>query len=236
MTDSNETRAAHTQAGSVLDLTTALGAELRSHTPAGVTEMLAAELGQVAWMLVDSTMMARGDAATTLRMILDRASSQGVLIALDLNWQPQHWGLNPDSPPTAEVLRRFHLLAEAAALISAREKEAEWFLQTSDPVAIHSAFSQRPAVLVDHSDGTVHWCLGGRSGRLEAIDDGRAFLHRLIEGLCLHPELLGRSGPGADGVAQPDPLAGLLRHAAGSPPGETAAPADIRATSTMPVR
>jgi hypothetical protein len=227
MTSTTETPATPSQAGSVLDLTTALSAELRRHTPAGVTEMVASALGEVSWLLVDSNIVAGDDEAMSLRMIQDRASSQGVSIALNLNWQPQHWGLSPGSPPTAEVLRRFRTLAEAAALISACEKEAEWFFGNTDPIAIHNAFPQRPAVVIHDPRGTMHWCLGGRSGHLEAIDDGGAFLGRLIEGLCRHPELLGRSGGGVDAVAKPDPLADLLRHAAGSRTGATAAPGDI---------
>jgi sugar/nucleoside kinase (ribokinase family) len=160
-------------------------------------------------------MLAGRETAMSLRMLLERASAQEVSIALDLNWQPRQWGLGAGSPPTPEVLRRFRTLAEAAALISASDQEAAWFFQTSDPVSIHSAFSQKPAVLVCDSSGSLRWCLGGRSGQLQAIHHPDAFLRRLIEGLNRQPELLGHSGPGTDAVAQPEQLSNLLRQAAG---------------------
>jgi sugar/nucleoside kinase (ribokinase family) len=200
---------------STLDLTTALSAELERHTPEGATERLSAELGRLSWLLVDSTMLAGRETAMSLRMLLERASAQEVSIALDLNWQPQQWGLGAESPPTAEVLRRFHTLAEAAALISASDQEAAWFFQSSDPVAIHRAFSQKPAVLVCDSSGSLRWCLGGRSGQLEDIHHPDAFLRRLIEDLNRQPELLGHAGPGTDAVAEPEALTQLLRQAAG---------------------
>lgn len=215
MSCSTETQTTGSKASPVLDLTTTLPSELRSHTPVGVAEALSRELGDASWLLVDSNVMASGDEAMSLRMLLERASSQGVSIALDLNWQPP---TPPESPPTAEVLRRFRTLAEAAALIRATEQEAEWFFQSTDPVSIHEALPQRPAVLVGDRTGPVRWCLGGRSGSLQAVVDGDAFLSQLIDGLRRHPALLGRSGPGLDAVAQPDPLAELLRSAAEPPP------------------
>jgi sugar/nucleoside kinase (ribokinase family) len=199
---------------STLDLTTALSAELERHTPEGATERLSAELGRLSWLLVDSTMLAGRETAMSLRMLLERASAQGVSIALNLNWQPQPWGLEAGSPPTPEVLRRFHTLAEAAALISASDQEAAWFFQSSDPVSIHCAFSQKPAVLVYDSSGNLRWCLGGRSGQLEDIHHPDAFLRRLIEDLNHQPGLLGHAGPGTDAVAEPEALTQLLRQAA----------------------
>jgi hypothetical protein len=210
---------------STLDLTTALSAELQHHTPEGATERLAADLDRLTWLLVDSTMVADRDESLSLRMILERSSARGVSIALELNWQPQHWGLGPEAAPTAEVLRRFRTLAEAAALISASEQEAAWFFQTSDPVSIHSALAQRPGVLVTEPSGCLRWCLGGRSGQLRPLHNRGAVLRRLLEGLSHHPELLGHAGPGKNAVAQLEPLADLLRHAAGGGPETDATPA-----------
>lgn len=198
-----------------LDLTTALSAELERHTPEGATERLSAELGRLSWLLVDSTMLAGRESAMSLRMLLERASAQGVAIALHLDWQPRQWGLEAESPPTAEVLRRFRTLAEAATLIGASDQEAAWFFQSSDPVEIHRAFSQKPAVLVCDPSGSLRWCLGGRSGQLQDIHHTDAFLSRLIEGLTRQPELLGHAGPGTDAVAGSEALAQLLRQAAG---------------------
>jgi sugar/nucleoside kinase (ribokinase family) len=200
---------------STLDLTTALRAELEQHTPEGATERLSAELGRLSWMLVDSTMLKGRETAISLRLLLERASAQGVAIALHLNWQPQQWGLPAGSPPTAEVLRRLRTLVEAAALISASDREAAWFFQSSDPVSIHRMFAQKPAVLVCDSGGSLGWCLGGRSGQLQDVHHPDTFLRRLIEGLTRQPEGLGHPGSGTDAVAEPEALAELLRQAAG---------------------
>ncbi len=99
MTCTTPTPSAGHQAGVVLDLTAALAAELGEHTPAGATETLVPDLAGASWLLADSSVMANQDTILSLRMLLERAPSQGVALALDLNWQPRHWSLPPESPP-----------------------------------------------------------------------------------------------------------------------------------------
>ncbi len=204
-----------TNTSTVLDLTTALRERAGEHTPAGITELLTPECSRASWLLVGSNALAENDQAVALRMLLERAASLKVAIALDVRWQPQNWGLAPGSPPTSEVLRRFRTLAEASALIRTTDQEAEWFFQYTDPVRIHLTLPQRPAVLISDQQGPVRWCLGGHSGHLPATADSDAFLAVLLDGLCRHPQLLGSGGPGLDAVADPEGLADLLRSAAG---------------------
>ncbi len=198
----------------VLDLTATMPSWIKEHTPAGVTEKLVQELSGSSWLLVDTNALAGNDETLALRMILERVASVGGSIALDVGWQPKHWGLAPGSPPTTGVLRRFRTLAEAAALLSCTDQEAEWFFHETDPVRIHETLPQRPAVLISDGIEPMRWCIGGHSGHVETIANRHAFLEHLLNGLSRHPELLGGAAPGRDAVADPHSLAELLRSAA----------------------
>ena len=198
----------------VLDLTTAIPEMASEHSPAGIINMLSPELSEASWILVGSNALAFKDQAQALRMILSRATAQGTPIALDVNWQPQNWGLAPGSPPTSEVLRRFRPLAEAATMIRCTDWEAPWFFNSSDPVEIHNSLAKRPAVLICDEKRPMRWCLGGYSGDMQVTAGSHGFLAFLLDGLCQHPRLLGRFGPGLDAVADPDGLADLLLRAA----------------------
>lgn len=208
------THSTNVRSSAVLDLTTAIPAKASEHSPAGITQMLSSELTKASWLLMGSNALAVNDQAQALRMILNRATARGMPIALDINWQPQNWGLAPGSPPTSEVLRRFRPLAESASLIRCTDLEAEWFFLCCDPVRIHDTLAKRPAVLICDGKGPMRWCLGGYSGDMGATTGSRGFLAFLLDGLCRHPRLLGCFGPGLDAVADPDGLADLLLSAA----------------------
>lgn len=165
------------------------------------------------WLLVNSSTMADADRHTAMKLLLDRTASRGVSIAFDLNWQPKHWGLEDEAIPTTEVKRRLRPLSEAATLISCTASEAEAFFHSHEPVAIHEAFPQRPAVVITAEDGSVHWCLGGRSGRVSSGTGTGPNLSTLLDELCDSPELVGGDGIGTEAIADPAALSDLLRTA-----------------------
>ncbi|WP_216903538.1 PfkB family carbohydrate kinase [Synechococcus sp. CCY 9618] len=190
--------------------------------PATLAESVKPLLEEAKWLLVSTNTLTSGSSAMALDLLLKRATAQGVGIALEIDWRPGFWGLAADAAPSAEVRRRFRPLAEAATLIRCSASEAEGFFGSADPAAIHAGLPKRPAVLVLDPDGTVNWCLGGRTGTLAAVDQhspshplgvGEAFTAAVLDGLCRQPDLLEAPAPGGEGVAGPGPIEELLRFA-----------------------
>ncbi|WP_323269620.1 fructokinase [Synechococcus sp. CCY9201] len=206
---------------SMFDLFQALRDDSTPNTPAAFTEALMPEIKQSFWLLVSSNTVIDSQDTQVLPMILERAVPSGVSVALNVDWQPQLWGLPPHSPPSSEVLRRVQPLIWAAQLIHCTGEEAEMFFGTTDPVRLHNGLPQRPAVLIMDSAGDLQWCIGGLRGRLDfsMLQDHEVFLARLLDNLSTNPQLLGHAGPGVDAVADPDGLAEQLLTAAAASAG-----------------
>lgn len=202
----------------LFDLSQALQIASSADSPAALTEAMLPRIRDSFWLLVSSNSVIEAQHAQAVSMILERAIPSGVSVALDLDWQPQRWGLPPQAPPSAEVLRRVQPLAWSAQLIRCSREEAEAFFGSADPVRVHrhDSLPQRPAVLIRADSGALDWCIGGRLGSLEAsmLQDHDLFLTRLLDNLSSHPELLGNAGPGLDAVADPDGMAEQLLSAA----------------------
>jgi sugar/nucleoside kinase (ribokinase family) len=203
-------------ASGVVDFAEAFRNHAAGTTPAGLTERLLPEVNGSFWLLVTSHALADTTRHQVLQMVLTRAQPTGVSIALAVDWQPRQWGLPDDAPPTAEVMRRFRPLAQAAQLIRCSADEAESFFASDDPGTIHRQMPQKPAVLIRQRDGALAWCISGRQGHLarELLQGESGFLAHLLDNLCAHPALLGNAGPGIDAIADPDGLAQQLLNAA----------------------
>ena len=204
---------AHTE---VVAFSQALHDASAAHTPAGLTEAMLPEINESFWLLITSDALLGASQHQVLCMVLNRTAPTGVLVALDVNWQPEHWGLPPAAVPTAEVLRRFQPLAEAAALIRCNSQEAEGFFSSRDPRRIQEQLAHRPAVLVTDPGGVIRWSIGGHCGRIGAglVQNQDIFLAEMLENLCANPQLLAASGRGIQAVADPDRLCEQLLKAA----------------------
>jgi len=175
------------------------------------------------WLLVGTIPLASPPAAAALARVVEMAAGRGVPLAVDVNWRPTFWGYGPRQGPPLQIRQRIRPLLEGAALIKCAAEEADWLFEEVDPVAIHAALPQHPAVLITDGARPLRWCLGGASGTLEAfavpvVDTtgaGDAFTAGLLHGLCRGGQPVGVEG-GA--VADPrDPVmgpAGLIRFAA----------------------
>ncbi len=186
------------------------------HTPAGLTEAMLPEINGSFWLLITSDALLGASQHQVLQMVLNRTAPSSVLVALDVNWQAEHWGLPPEAGPTAEVLRRFQQLAEAAALIRCTSQEAEAFFFSRDPERIKERLAHRPAVLVTDPAGVIRWSIGGHCGRIAAglVQNPDIFLAEMLENLCANPQLLATAGRGIQAIADPDRLCEQLRKAA----------------------
>jgi len=195
----------------VIEFSAVFNEAYASHeTPAGLVETLMSDVSKASWLLITSSSLVKATECITLTMVLERAIPHGVAIALDVAWQPNSWGLEPGSKPTPEVLRRFHPLAQEASLIRCTPEEAVEFFASHDPLTIHRSLSQCPGVVITDLDGTVRWCIGGRTGTMETqmLNQQERFFSSLIKSFAEQPELLGNAGdgPGTDAVADHDGL------------------------------
>ncbi len=169
------------------------------------------------WVLVGTLPLASPASAQALETLVALAAEQGAPLALDVNWRPTFWGLDPDADPPPAVQSRIRPLLEQAALIKCAAEEAQALFGTTDPVAIAESLPRQPAVLVTDGAAPLRWSLAGGCGTLpafvvEAVDTtgaGDAFtaglLHGLVHGLV--------NGPHGGETAATDPEK-LLRRAA----------------------
>jgi fructokinase len=169
------------------------------------------------WVLVGTLPLASPGSAQAVERLVALAAERGAPLALDVNWRPTFWGLDPDADPPPEVLGRIRPLLEQAALIKCAAEEARALFGTTDPVGIGDALPMRPAVLVTDGGAPLRWSLEGQSGTLpafavDAVDTtgaGDAFTAGLLHGL-VHRQA---TGPHSGESAATD-LEQLLRRAA----------------------
>jgi fructokinase len=167
-------------------------------------------LAKAQWVLVGTIPLATPASAAALERLVALAAERGIPLAVDVNWRPTFWGLGPRENPPPPVIRRIRALLEGAALIKCAAEEAEAFFGTVDPLVLQAELPGWPAVLITDGGQPLHWCLGGRSGMLEAFSvpvvdatgAGDAFTAGVLHGLCRRPELLqGESSHRGDGAS-----------------------------------
>ena len=188
---------------------------------AALAECIQPLLDGASWLLVGTIPLASPGSAEALEWLIEQALAKDVALALDVNWRPTFWGYASDDGPPPVVLERFAPLLEQASLIKCAAEEAEWLFRETDPLAIHAALPQRPAVLITDGPRPLRWCMGGRSGSQEAFDGpvvyttgaGDAFTAGLRHGLGRRPELLSGDGEGGGGAGDPEALAELMAFA-----------------------
>jgi fructokinase len=188
-----------------------------------LAEHLEPLLEGAAWLLVGTIPLASPESAAALAHLVDRACRRKVALAVDVNWRPTFWGLGPEAGPPPLVRQRIGPLLERASLLKCAAEEADWLFDERDPLAIHASLPRRPAVLITDGSRPLQWCLGGRSGTLDAfpvqvVDTtgaGDAFTAGLLHGLCRRPELLAGDGrgPGGGGGGDPCAVKDLMRFA-----------------------
>jgi fructokinase len=114
------------------------------------------------WLLVGTIPLASAQSAHALLDAVAQARSQGIALALDVNWRPTFWdpAADPVAGPTQAAQSAIRPLLEQAALIKLAREEALWFFAGDDPRVISSGLPQRPDVVV--TDGSapgalVYW-------------------------------------------------------------------------------
>jgi fructokinase len=123
------------------------------------------------WLLVGTIPLASAQSAHALLDAVAQARSQGIALALDVNWRPTFWdpAADPVAGPTQAAQSAIRPLLEQAALIKLAREEALWFFAGDDPRVISSGLPQRPDVVVTDGSAPVRWCIGGTSGIQPAL-------------------------------------------------------------------
>ena len=123
------------------------------------------------WLLVGTIPLASAQSAQALLDAVAQARSQGIALALDVNWRPTFWdpAADPVAGPTQAAQSAIRPLLEQAALIKVAREEALWFFAGDDPRVISSVLPQRPDVVVTDGAAPVRWCIGGTSGTQPAF-------------------------------------------------------------------
>ena len=123
------------------------------------------------WLLVGTIPLASAQSAHALLDAVAQARSQGIALALDVNWRPTFWdpAADPVAGPTQAAQSAIRPLLEQAALIKVAREEALWFFAGDDPGVISSGLPQRPDVVVTDGAAPVRWCIGGTSGTQPAL-------------------------------------------------------------------
>ena len=123
------------------------------------------------WLLVGTIPLASPQSAQALFDAVSQARSQGIPLALDVNWRPTFWDVvaDPSAGPTQAARSAIRLLLEQASLIKLAREEAFWFFGGDDPSLISAELSPRPDVVVTDGAAPVRGCIGGTSGTQSAL-------------------------------------------------------------------
>ena len=123
------------------------------------------------WLLVGTIPLASPQSGHALLDAVAQARSQGIALAVDVNWRPTFWdsAADPVAGPTQAAQSAIRPLLEQAALIKVAREEALWFFAGDDPGVISSGLPQRPDVVVTDGAAPVRWCIGGTSGTQPAL-------------------------------------------------------------------
>ena len=130
-----------------------------------------AALPQARWLLIGTLPLATPTSAEALLSALRQARSQGMAVALDVNWRPTFWDplADPVAGPSVAAKTAIRPLLQQAALIKLAREEALWFFNTDDPGVIQQALPQRPDVVITDGAEPVRWQLGADSGQQVAF-------------------------------------------------------------------
>ena len=112
-------------------------------------------------------------------------------VVLDVNWRPMFWE-NP-----AQAIGPVNDLLKHASFLKLSDTEAQWLLDTTDPVAIAAQRPYLEGVMVTAGAAGCRYYLGGHSGHVPGFDvdvedttgAGDAFVAGFLHQLCT----LGRS-------------------------------------------
>ena len=152
------------------------------------------------WLSLGTIPLANKVSRKSLLWSIEKAVSQGIKIAIDINWRPTFWDENnsPDSGPNDEVIIQIKSILSKASLLKLAKEEAIWFFGSIEPDVISHSLPNHPNVVVTDGSNPIKWFLAGFNGKTpaikipEVIDStgaGDAFTAGLIHQLLINPVL-----------------------------------------------
>ncbi len=145
-------------------------------------------LFQRAQYLVLGTLgLAYPETRASMLQAVDWIQQQNGRVVLDINWRPMFWE-NP-----AQAIGLVNDLLKYASFLKLSDTEAQWLLDTTDPVAIAAQRPYLEGVLVTAGAMGCRYYLGGNSGHVPGFDvdvedttgAGDAFVAGFLHQLCI---------------------------------------------------
>ena len=118
------------------------------------------------WLVIGTIPLAKSTSSESLLWAVNNAVSNGIRIALDVNWRPTFWDTNllPSSGPNELALKLILPLLNKANLLKLAKEEALWFFDTDNPLEISKSLPQMPDVVITNGQYSVKWILNGICG------------------------------------------------------------------------
>ncbi len=127
--------------------------------------------GQAKWLIIGTIPIASKTSSESLSWCIKKASSDGIKIALDLNWRPTFWRskFSKEESPLVNEINMIKPILNNASLIKLAKEEAQWFFNSSNPQEISLTLPNKPSVIVTDGSNSIDWFLNKHIGNSNAI-------------------------------------------------------------------
>ncbi len=126
---------------------------------------------QAKWLVIGTIPIASEISSEAFSWCIKKASSDGMKIALDLNWRPTFWRskFSKEAAPMPHEINMIKPILNNASLIKLAKEEAEWFFNSSNPKDISLTLPHKPSVIVTDGSNSIDWLLNNNIGNTKAI-------------------------------------------------------------------
>lgn len=126
---------------------------------------------QVQWLIIGTIPIASETSLQALSWCINKASIDGIKIALDVNWRPTFWRnkFYKEAAPFVNEINMIKPILNNASLIKLAKEEAQWFFNTSNPKDISLSLPQEPSVVITDGSNSIDWFLNRNIGNTNAI-------------------------------------------------------------------
>ena len=126
---------------------------------------------QAKWLIIGTIPIASEASSEALSWCIKKASSDGIKIALDLNWRPTFWRskFSKEAAPLLNEINMIKPFLNNASLIKLAKEEAQWFFNSSNPKEISLSMPQEPSVVITDGSNSINWFLNKNIGNTNAI-------------------------------------------------------------------